>query len=88
VIALTALGKLVNTTIVNALYEQVSKLLTHTTDLVRKKAIIVLQKIHKISPSTILDYEDKMKRALCDKEPSVMGAVLNLYHEVCKENAQ
>jgi hypothetical protein len=27
-----------------------------------------------------------MRRALCDKEPSVMGAALNLYLEAVKDN--
>lgn len=42
VIALTALSKLINGTIVSALIDQINKLLIHPTDLVRKKAIMVL----------------------------------------------
>ncbi|EGR32873.1 hypothetical protein IMG5_068280 [Ichthyophthirius multifiliis] len=86
VIALTALGKLMNSTIINGILEQVLKLLIHQTDLVRKKAIMVLQKIHQLSPSSIPDYNDKMRKALCDVEPSVMGASLNLYLEAVKED--
>jgi AP-4 complex subunit epsilon-1 len=87
VIALTALAKLINATIVTALLDQVTKLLTHTTDLVRKKAIMVLQKIYRLNQTYVQDYEEKLHRALCDKEPSVMGATLNLYLEQIKENA-
>lgn len=32
------------------------------------------------------DYKDKMKKALCDREPSVMAASLNLYMDELKEN--
>ena len=32
------------------------------------------------------DYDEKLKRALCDKEPSVMGAALCLYKDVVKNN--
>lgn len=81
VIALTALSKLINGTIVSALIDQINKLLIHPTDLVRKKAIMVLQKVYKINPSMVPDYDERMRRALCDKEPSVMGAALNLYYE-------
>ena len=45
VTALTAMAKLLNGTIVQALVEPVIKLLTHPTDLVRKKAVMVLQRI-------------------------------------------
>lgn len=76
--------KLVNSTIVNAILDPVLKLLTHTTDLVRKKAYMVLNRINILLPGGVVDYDEKMKRALCDKEPSVMGAALTLYKEVIK----
>jgi len=62
------------------------KLVTHTTDLVRKKAVLVLQKIKMATGSDIPDYKDKLKKALCDREPSVMAASLNLYLEEVTEN--
>lgn len=40
--ALTAVGKLISKTFVNALTEPVLKLLTHNTDIVRKKALMVM----------------------------------------------
>jgi len=45
VICLTSLGNIMNSTMASAITEHVVKLLNHTTDLVRKKAILVLQKI-------------------------------------------
>lgn len=45
VICLTSLGSIMSTTIAEAITESVVKLLGHTTDLVRKKALLVLQKI-------------------------------------------
>ena len=33
---------------------------------------------------SIIDYDDKMKRGLCDKEPSVMGTILTLYYDNVK----
>ena len=45
VICLTALGNIMNTTIASGIIDSVIKLTTHTTDLVRKKALLILQKI-------------------------------------------
>lgn len=47
---------------------------------------MVLQKIKWMSPTSIsdADYEERMRRSLQDKETSVMGAALNLYHEELK----
>ena len=56
-VILQPIGKLVNGTIVSALVDQILKLLIHPTDLVRKKAVMVLQKVYKINPSLVPDYE-------------------------------
>ncbi len=32
------------------------------------------------------EYKEKLKKALCDKEPSVMAATLNLYYNEIREN--
>lgn len=86
VICLTSLGQILNSTIASAITEHVVKLLGHTTDLVRKKAILILQKIKVVTGAEIPEYKEKMKKALCDREPSVMAAALNLYLEEIKDN--
>jgi AP-4 complex subunit epsilon-1 len=48
VTCLTALGNIMNNTIASGIIESVIKLTTHTTDLVRKKALLILQKIVKL----------------------------------------
>lgn len=45
VMCLTSLDLIMNQTIATAITESIIKLINHTTDLVRKKAILVLQKI-------------------------------------------
>ena len=56
-----------NATIATSISEHVLKLITHTTDLVRKKAILVMQKIKQETGTAVPDYKDKMKKALCDR---------------------
>ncbi|CAD8096428.1 unnamed protein product [Paramecium sonneborni] len=87
--ALTAVGKLISKTFVNALTEPVLKLLTHSTDIVRKKALMVMQIIRQLNQDCIAeqDYDDRIRRGIQDKEPSVMGAAFNLYHEELKKGA-
>ena len=67
VICLTSLGNIMNATIATSISEHVLKLITHTTDLVRKKAILVMQKIKQETGTAVPDYKDKMKKALCDR---------------------
>lgn len=45
VICLTALGNIMNNTIASGIVDVVVKLTQHATDLVRKKAILIMQKI-------------------------------------------
>ena len=47
--------------------------------MIRKKAVIVLIKFYKYSPSSIEGMDMKMKKALCDKDPQVMQASLNYF---------
>jgi len=67
VICLTSLGNIMNTTIASSISGHVTKLLTHTTDLVRKKAILILQKIRQETGTAIPEYKEMMKKALCDR---------------------
>jgi AP-4 complex subunit epsilon-1 len=79
IIGLTALTKLMNSSIVGSVADAVIKLMSHQTDLVRKQALLVIEKIQRVSPSYLSDYNEKMKKGLCDREPSVMAAALNMY---------
>ncbi|CAK59090.1 unnamed protein product (macronuclear) [Paramecium tetraurelia] len=87
--ALTAVGKLISKTFVNALTEPVLKLLTHNTDIVRKKALMVMQIIRQLNQDCITeqDYDDRIRRGIQDKEPSVMGAAFNLNDEELKRGS-
>jgi AP-4 complex subunit epsilon-1 len=68
-----------------AVHEAVQKLLSHNHEMIRKKAVIVIIKFHKIYPSAIDQMDMKMKKALCDKDPSVMAASLNYFSDQVKQ---
>lgn len=84
--ALTVLSKLCNQHILMAVNEAVQKLLQHTHEMIRKKAVMVLFKMYKTNPQAIDQMDVKMKKALCDKDPQVMAATLNYFSEQVKKS--
>ena len=82
--ALNALSRLIGASIVDALLEQLLKLSSHSNELIRKKAMMILHKISLLDARSIPDFLDRLKKCLYDKDPSVMGASVNLYYEVFK----
>jgi len=84
--ALTVLCKLVNNDTIPAVLPLVLKLVDHKEANIRKKAVMVLHRFHQLDPNSVMDLMEKGKRLLCDKDPSVMGASLNLMHELVDHN--
>ena len=80
------LSQLANTHMVTAVADAVDQLLSHNHEMIRKKAVIVLLKFNKIKP--IDQFETKMKRALCDRDASVMASALNYFLEECRVRPQ
>ncbi len=46
--------------------------------MVRKKAVMALLRFFLLSPTSVDHLHEKVRRALCDADPSVMSATLNL----------
>lgn len=88
VTALNALSKLISVSIIDALKEQILKLVGHSNELIRKKSIMILHKIYLLEPSAVSDFHEKLKKSLYDKDPSVMGAAVSLYLEVFQQAKQ
>merc|ERR1719499_292796 len=84
--ALTVLCKLVNNDTVPAVLPLVLKLVDHKEANIRKKAVMVLHRFHQLDPNSVPELMEKAKRLLCDKDPSVMGASLNLMHMLVDHN--
>jgi AP-4 complex subunit epsilon-1 len=68
-----------------AVHEAVQRLLGHTHEMIRKKAVMVTIKMYKTYPTVIDQMDLKMKKALCDKDPSVMAATLNYFSDQVKQ---
>jgi len=77
--ALVAVTNIITSDMVPAISNEVIKLIEHKNEQVRKKAILALHRFHQISPDTVdkTTMIEKLRRALCDRDPSVMGSCLN-----------
>eukprot|EP00744_Colponema_vietnamica_P007688 GILI01011040.1.p1 GENE.GILI01011040.1~~GILI01011040.1.p1 ORF type:complete len:955 (+),score=292.91 GILI01011040.1:24-2867(+) len=80
--ALTASGKLIRNDLMASINTDVTALMSHQSSLVRKKAIICMHSFYRKSEGAIGD-QKLFREALCDKDPSVMGASLQLLYDVC-----
>jgi AP-4 complex subunit epsilon-1 len=49
---------------------------------VRKKAVMVFERFYSRAPTMVSHLSESFRRALLDKDPSVMGAALCLYHRI------
>ncbi|CAK0798432.1 unnamed protein product, partial [Prorocentrum cordatum] len=54
---------------------------------VRKKAIVSVNRFFKLMPETVLEQKDQIRKVLCDPDPSVMGASLHVLYETIKANS-
>lgn len=84
--ALIAVCKLVTVEMIPAVQPMIMDLLRHDAELVRKKAVMALHRFHQLNPSSVLDVGDALRRTLCDRDPSVMGAALCILHDLAEVN--
>ena len=64
--ALTTVIKFANPTIMQAVTEPILKLLDHKNEQIRKKAVMCLYKFYQVSPNSVPDCDERMRRLLCD----------------------
>eukprot|EP00850_Spirogloea_muscicola_P017883 SM000158S02015 [mRNA] locus=s158:129318:134894:+ [translate_table: standard] len=80
--ALTAVCKLINEEAIPAVLPQVTELLNHPKETIRKKAVMALHRFFQRSPSTVSHIVPRFRQVLCDKDPSVMSAALCALHDL------
>eukprot|EP00898_Chlorokybus_atmophyticus_P003775 jgi/Chlat1/4399/Chrsp29S04536 len=79
--ALNAICKLTNPDTIPAVLQPVVDLLSHPKEVVRKKAVMALQRFNQKAPHLVTHLIQRFRQALCDKDPSVMAAALCALHD-------
>jgi len=82
--ALIAVTNIITNDMVPAISTEVIKLLDHSNEVVRKKAIMAMHRFHQLAPEVVERSEitEKLRKMICDRDPSVMGASLNVIEAV------
>eukprot|EP00529_Nitzschia_sp_RCC80_P003517 CAMPEP_0113489926 /NCGR_PEP_ID=MMETSP0014_2-20120614/26779_1 /TAXON_ID=2857 /ORGANISM="Nitzschia sp." /LENGTH=1047 /DNA_ID=CAMNT_0000383675 /DNA_START=147 /DNA_END=3290 /DNA_ORIENTATION=- /assembly_acc=CAM_ASM_000159 len=85
---LLAATSLITADMVPALSGEVMKLLNHDSQTVRKKTIITIHRFYQLAPDVVTSDElyEKVRKVLCDRDPSVMGSCLNVVEAMSKED--
>ena len=86
---LLAASSLITPDMVPAVSGEVNKLLSHASETVRKKAIMAMHRFHQLAPETVTREEmlEKLRKVLCDRDPAVMGASLNVIEAMAQIQA-
>jgi AP-4 complex subunit epsilon-1 len=84
-----AAAALITEDMVPAVSGEVMKLVSHESDTVRKKAIITVHRFHQLAPESVTreDLVEKLRKVLCDRDPSVMGSSLNVIEALAVQDA-
>ncbi|XP_066270284.1 AP-4 complex subunit epsilon-1-like [Branchiostoma lanceolatum] len=85
---LTAVCALISTEMIPALLPMVEDKLQHPKEVVRKKAIMALHRFYLKAPNMVQHIHEKFRKVLCDRDPGVMGASLNIFYDLIKEDAE
>jgi len=80
-VALTAAAKLTKPELMPALNPEIVALMSHTQALVRKKVVVVMHSFWRKSDGAVGD-EKNYRTLLCDRDPGVMGATLNIFYDL------
>ena len=86
--ALTTVIKFADPTIMQAVTEPVMKLLDNKNEQIRKKAGMCLYRFYQVDPATVPDCEERMRKLICDYDPSVMAATLPYFKEKITKNPE
>ncbi|XP_028305492.1 AP-4 complex subunit epsilon-1 [Gouania willdenowi] len=86
--ALTVVSQIFPKDMIPAILPLVEEKLNHPKEIIRRKAVLALYKFHLIAPNQVQHIHNKFRKALCDKDPGVMGASLHIYLHLIQENPE
>ncbi|KPP66345.1 AP-4 complex subunit epsilon-1-like, partial [Scleropages formosus] len=86
--ALTVVSQIFPKDMIPAVLPLVEDKLTHSKEIIRRKAVLALYKFYLIAPNQVQHIHDKFRKALCDKDPGVMTASLHIYLKLIKESPE
>ena len=86
--ALNTVIKFADPTLMQAVTEPILKLLDHKNEQIRKKAVMCLHRFYQVDPRSVPDCEDRMRKLICDYDPSVMAATLPYFREQATKNPE
>ncbi|KAJ8002541.1 hypothetical protein DPEC_G00159980 [Dallia pectoralis] len=86
--ALTAVSQMFPKDMIPAILPFVEEKLTHSKEIIRRKAVLALYKFYLIAPNQVQHIHSKFRKALCDKDPGVMTASLHIYLQLVKESPE
>eukprot|EP00730_Choanoeca_flexa_P017685 TRINITY_DN8548_c0_g3_i3.p1 TRINITY_DN8548_c0_g3~~TRINITY_DN8548_c0_g3_i3.p1 ORF type:complete len:1290 (+),score=355.63 TRINITY_DN8548_c0_g3_i3:32-3871(+) len=85
--ALNAVCRLINAEMIPAVLSLVEDKLTHSREIVRKKAVLCIHRFLQKSASSVMHMMPKIRKSLCDQDPGVMAASLNIFYDLALEDA-
>jgi AP-4 complex subunit epsilon-1 len=85
-----ACTNLITSDMVPAVAGEVTKLLLHDSATIRKKSIVALHRFYQLADDVVTfnDLHTHLRKILCDRDPSVMGACLNVIEALSRQDAQ
>jgi AP-4 complex subunit epsilon-1 len=84
--ALTAVTKVIGPEMIPAVLPIIANHLNHQKEIVKKKAVLALHHFHRCDPSSVSYLHQDFRNTLCDKDPGVMEASLNIFYDFAREN--
>ena len=84
--ALNAVCKIVTEDMIPAVITDVTNLLKYDSEFVRRRAVSALHRFYQMDKHVLADHIEKIRRSLCDPNPSVMGATLPLFHAMIQDD--
>ena len=84
--ALTAICKIATKDMIPVLLPKVHELMKHEFPRVRSKAVMAIQRLRQLDPRAVQHLTKSFRSVLCDPDPSVMAASLNIVHDLVRES--